>query len=70
MKHKIYYLAILALLFSCKKEIKQENLSFIQVSNEKQDSKVIFSKALAIALEKEPNLRLFIKNEAMKQFSK
>jgi len=70
MKHKIYYLAILALLFSCKKEIKQDNLSFVPVPNEKQDSKVIFSKVLAIALEKEPNLRLFIKNEALKQFDR
>ncbi|MBE5321096.1 hypothetical protein IM793_18160 [Pedobacter sp. MR2016-19] len=70
MKHKIYYLLILALLFSCKKEIKKENLSPAPASNEKQDAKVIFSKILAIALEKEPNLRLFIKNEALKQFDR
>jgi len=70
MKNKIYYLAILALLLSCKKEIKQESLPPIPSTNEKQDSKTVFSKALASALEKEPDLRLFIKNEALKQFDR
>ncbi|RBQ05406.1 hypothetical protein [Pedobacter miscanthi] len=68
MKHKIYYLTILAALFSCKKEIKQEFLLPSTTVLERQDSKTIFSKTLAIALEKEPALRTFIKKEALKQF--
>ncbi|MFD2286762.1 hypothetical protein GJU39_17615 [Pedobacter petrophilus] len=68
MKNKIYYLAIIAVLFSCKKEIKQEDQPPMLTTMEKQDSKAAFSKVLAIALEKEPSLRSFIKNEALKQF--
>jgi len=68
MKYKIYYLMILALLFSCKKERNQEQSALNMEPSKKQNAKVIFSRVLAIALEKEPNLRLFIRNEALKQF--
>lgn len=67
MKRQFYYLAMVAMLFSCKKELKNE-LSNTTTVFEKQNSKTVFSKALAIAIEKEPTLRVFIKNEALKQF--
>ncbi len=66
MRHVIYYLLVFTFLFSCKKE--NGNLSSSPTLVEKQDSKTIFSKTLAIALEKEPELRSFIKTEALKQF--
>lgn len=68
MKQKFYYLAIISILFSCKKESKQEKSIQVSSTIERQDSKTTFSKVLAIALDKEPDLRLFIKNEALKQF--
>ncbi|WP_406826489.1 hypothetical protein [Pedobacter sp. KACC 23697] len=68
MKNKIYCILVITVLFSCKKENRKTDQMPELTTTEKQDSKAAFSKVLAAALEKEPDLRLFIKNEALKQF--
>jgi hypothetical protein len=68
MMKKIFFLPlILICLLSCKKELKTK-LSDEIANSERQVSKISFSKTLAIALQNEPSLRAFIKNEALKQF--
>ncbi|WP_316805640.1 hypothetical protein [Pedobacter nototheniae] len=70
MKRKTYYLAIIiTVLLSCKKELRHETSIPLNIT-EKQNSKILFSKVLAIAMEEEPKLRSFIKSEALKQFDR
>ncbi|SDJ81304.1 hypothetical protein SAMN04487898_104338 [Pedobacter sp. ok626] len=65
---KTHLLMLLIFLFSCKKE-KQQNNQFVEPPlSARQEAKIVFSKTLAIALEKEPSLRAFIKSEALKMF--
>lgn len=68
---KIYLATALVLLAlsSCRKD--QKILAPFELSaTNKQNLKTSFSKTLAIALEKEPTLRAFIRAEALKQFDK
>lgn len=69
MKHKVYYLAVLAVLFSCKKDQSTEtNVPKMLNELSVRDSKIYFAKALAATVSNEPSVRSLIKTEALKQF--
>lgn len=68
---KIYLLYLLLfIIVSCKKETIQNKATSSPeiIATNKENARITFSKALAKALEKEPLLREFIKEEAIKQF--
>lgn len=66
MKRLLLIVSILLVLACSKEENQTNNNSGISINNAYQDFSLILSKAVS----SEPALRLFLKNEAIKEFDK